>query len=169
MSKNQLREIILKYMREHNTISLATTMGNVPYAATVFYVNIGFDIYFLTSPSSRHGQNIEQNPCISGTINEDYSSWREIKGIQLEGKVKNIGGMLKNMSICRTYLKKFPEVTDFLLAPQKLGKEVSRKVAKIRIYKLTPRRVWFINNEVGFGYREELVLSWKIIVDLQGL
>ena len=158
MNEVELRQTILKYMREHNTISLASERDGVPHAATVFYVNIEFDLYFLSSPSSRHGENFSYNPRVSGTINEDYSNWLTIKGIQLEGVVENIGGILKNKRISREYIKKFPDVADFLLSPYKLGISVARKVAKVRFYKLTPFRIYFINNELGFGHREEIIL-----------
>jgi hypothetical protein len=159
MKENEIRNTILKYMREHNTISLASARHNIPHAATVFYVNIDFDLYFLSSPSSRHGENFSHNPRVSGTINEDYSNWLIIKGIQLEGIVENIGGILKNKNIAKEYIRKFPNVADFLLSPHKLGLSVARKVAKVRFYKLTPFRIYFINNELGFGHREEIILQ----------
>lgn len=159
MEGTELRDTILKYMKEHNAISLASERDGIPHAASVFYVNIGFDLYFLSSPSSRHGENFAQNPRVSGTINEDYSNWLTIKGIQLEGIVENIGGILKNRDIAKEYIKKFPNVADFLLSPHKLGLSVARKVAKVKFYKLTPLKVYFINNELGFGHRGELVLG----------
>jgi len=159
MREHEVREAVLVYMRDHNTISLATEKGGIPHAATVFYVSIDFDIYFLSSPSSRHGENITHNPRVSGTINEDYSNWLTIKGIQLEGTVENIGGILKNRDIAKEYIRKFPNVADFLLSPQKLGISVARKVAKVKFYKLTPHKIYFINNELGFGHRDELDLS----------
>ena len=158
MEEAELRHTILKYMEEHNTISLATERDGMPHAATVFYVNIGFNLYFLSSPSSRHGENFSHNPRVSGTINEDYSNWLTIKGIQLEGVVENIGGILKNRDISKQYIRKFPNVADFLLSPQKLGISVARKVAKVKFYKLTPHKIHFINNELGFGHRDELIL-----------
>ena len=158
MDDIELKAKILKYMKEHNTISLATERGGIPHAATVFYVNRGFELYFLSSPSSRHGENFSHNPRVSGTINEDYSNWLTIKGIQLEGVVENIGGILRNRDISKEYIRKFPNVADFLLSPQKLGISVARKVAKVKFYKLTPHKICFINNELGFGHRDELVL-----------
>lgn len=157
MDENELKNTILKYMEEHNTISLASERNGIPHAATVFYVNIGFELYFLSSPSSRHGENFFYNPKVSGTINEDYSNWFTIKGIQLEGLVENIGGILKNRDIAKLYIKKFPNVADFLFAPHKLGLAIARKVAKVKFYKLTPSRIYFINNELGFGHRDEFV------------
>jgi len=157
MEERKLATTVLDYMENHNTISLATEVGSIPHAATVFYVNIKFHIYFLSSPSSRHGENLSHNSRVSATINEDYSNWLLIKGIQLEGRVENIGGILKNGRISKAYVKKFPAVADFLLSPRKLGQAVARKVEKVLFYKLTPSRIYFLDNEVGFGHRDELI------------
>jgi len=145
-------------MATHHTISLATEKDGVPHAATVFFINIDFDLYFFSSPTSRHGENLSGNPRVSATINEDYSEWLSIKGIQLEGIVGNIGGILKNHRISKEYVKKFPGVADFIFSPRKLGEAIAKKVAGINFYKLAPSRIYFLNNELGFGHREELIL-----------
>lgn len=146
-------------MKNHNTASLATQKDGIPHAATVFYINMGFDLYFISSPSSRHGENLSLNPRVSATINEDYFNWLTIKGIQLEGMVENMGGILKNLPIARAYVKKFPDVTDFILSPERLGQAIAQKVAKVKFHKLKPTRILFINNELGFGHRDELIFS----------
>ena len=159
MNSEDLRQTILDYMETHNAMSLATENEGVPHAASVFYVNRGFDIYFLSSPTTRHGTNMSQNPNVSATINEDYANWLLIKGIQMEGRVETIGGIKENIDIARLYVKKFPYVTDFLFSPMKFGPKVAAKVAKVRFHRLKPARILFLNNERGFGHRDELILS----------
>ena len=159
MQKKALEQKIFHYLETHNTISLATAAGDVPHAASVFYVNIGFKLYFLSSPTSRHGEILTRNPRVSGTINEDYSDWLQIKGIQLEGRVNCIGGILKNTRIVRAYIKKFPDVADFLVSPHKLGTAIARKVSKVKFYEVIPFKIYFIENALDFGHRDELVIS----------
>ena len=158
MESNELKKLILDYLKSHNTVSLATEKDGTPHAATVFYVSTGFQLYFLSSPTSRHGENLSLNPKVSATINEDYSDWLLIKGIQMEGRVESVGGILENGRIAKTYIKKFPAVADFLFSPRKLGQAIASKVAKVRFYRLTPSKIYFIDNEIGFGQREELRL-----------
>lgn len=146
-------------MEIHNTLSLATEKGGAPHAATVFYVNTGFEIYFLSSPLTRHGENLAHNPRVSATIDEDYSNWLLIKGIQLEGGVTGMGGIVENGRIAQAYVKKFPDVKDFLFSPQKLGELIASKVSGVSFYKLTPERIFFIDNGKEFGKRDELILS----------
>ena len=159
MEKEKLEETILYYMETHHTASLATEKDGEPHAATVFYVNIGFELYFFSSPTSRHGENFIHNPKVSATINEDYSEWLSIKGIQMEGVVENVGGILKNPRFSKTYVRKFPGVADFLISPKKLGEAIAKKVAGVDFYRLTPWRIYFLNNELGFGHRDELILK----------
>ena len=156
MEKNDLKELILDYLKNHHTVSLATVRDTDPHAASVFYVSIGFQLYFLSSPTSRHGENLALNPNASATINEDYSNWLLIRGIQLEGRVESVGGILENGRIAKAYIKKFPDVADFLFSPRKLGQAIAKKVAKVKFYKLKPSKIYFINNEMGFGIRDEL-------------
>lgn len=158
MEKNKLENTILEYMETHHTVSLATEKDGVPHAATVFFVNLGFDLYFFSSSTSRHGANFAQNPIVSATINADYSEWQSIKGIQMEGVVENIGGILKNPRISKKYIKKFPDVADFLLSPKKLGEAIAKKVAGVDYYRLRPSKIYFLNNELGFGHRDELTI-----------
>ena len=131
-------------------------MGGIPHAASVFYVNIGFNLYFLSNPKSRHGENLTQNPTVSGTINEDYSNWLQIKGIQLEGRVECIGGILKQARIAKAYVKKVPNVADFLLSPHKLGKKIAQKVSNVKFYQIRPAKIDFLDNSLGFGHKETL-------------
>jgi len=159
MEEVGLRKIILGYLESHHTLSLATLGDDgLPHAATLFYVNRGLNIYFVSSPASRHGLNFMHNAHASATINEDYSSWRIIKGIQLEGTVKAVGGIWENGRLALSFVKKFPDVADFFSAPQKLGEKIFSKVEGVRFYELIPSRIYFIDNEQGFGHRDELLL-----------
>jgi len=159
MEEKELKETILEYVETHNSMSLATEGDGLPHAATLFYVNIGFQLYFVSSPSSRHGENIARNESVSATISEDYSGWSDIKGIQMEGRVEKVGGIMENGRIVKAYVKKFPDVADFFLSPKKLGQAIANKVAKVRFYKFVPGKIRFINNALDFGHREELILS----------
>ena len=159
MEEAELRKNILQYLERHHTLSLATVGEGLPHAATVFYVNLGFNLYFLSSPASRHSLNISCHPEVSATIDEDYAHWRCIKGIQMESTVKAVGGIWENGRLALAFVKKFPDVADFFASPQQLGEKTWSKIKETRFYELTPTRIHYIDNELGFGHREELILS----------
>jgi uncharacterized protein YhbP (UPF0306 family) len=159
MEEADLRKIILSYLESHHTLSLATVGDDgLPHAASLFYVNRGLKIHFVSSPASRHGLNLAQNAQVSATIAEDYDCWRLIKGIQMEGRAKTVGGIWENGRLALSFVKKFPDVADFFSAPQRLGEKIFSKVEGVKFYELLPSRIYFIDNEQGFGNREELLL-----------
>jgi uncharacterized protein len=144
----------LAYLHDHNVMTLATTGPQGLWAAAVFYVNDGFTVYFLSAPSSRHSLNIEAQPTVSATIQEDYKDWREIKGIQLEGETRRIEGSEQAVAIAR-YGLKFPIVGNLASAPTEIVKALSRIVW----YKVVLTRLYFIDNTLGLGHRDEVPLA----------
>lgn len=152
-------EQVLRYLGAHNTLTLCTAQDGRPHGAAVFYVNRGFALYFLSDPHSRHGTDIARNPQVAATINEDYSRWRDIKGIQLAGTVRPLGTILENLLLAKAYAKKFPGVRDLLFSPTRLDRTVITKISGVIFYELTPHRIYFIDNSVSFGHRDELLLA----------
>ena len=148
-----LREQVEGYLREHHVMTLASHGDEGAWAAAVFYAHDGFAIYFLSAASSRHGRNLARNPRASAAIHEDYADWREIKGIQMEGRVALLAGDEAEQARC-VYGAKFPVVGKLGEAPAK----IVEALAKVSWYKLVPERLYFIDNSAGFGHRDEIDL-----------
>jgi nitroimidazol reductase NimA-like FMN-containing flavoprotein (pyridoxamine 5'-phosphate oxidase superfamily) len=55
---DELKRQVLNYLQSHNTMTLATSAGDVPWAATVFYASDDLRLYFFAAPDSRHCQNL---------------------------------------------------------------------------------------------------------------
>jgi hypothetical protein len=159
MQTDELTRTIESYLKSHNAMSLATAHENRPHAASVFYLSQGLELYFLSSPSSQHGQDLTVNNRASATINEDYGRWSEIKGLQLEGHVVQLGNIAENTEIAAAFKTKFSDVSDFLKAPDELPIAVADKVAKVQFFKFQPSKISYIDNSLGFGHREELQIS----------
>ena len=141
------------YLQQHNVATLATSDGSYPWAAAVFYVNDDSILYFLSSPTSRHSLNLTQNPQVAVTIQEDYSDWLEIKGVQIEGVATEIFGSEEQRA--RTlYGQKFPVIGMVAQAPAAIVKALT----KVRWYKIVPHRMYFIDNSLGLGNRDEIEL-----------
>lgn len=142
------------YLRAHNVMTLATHGPEGLWAAAVFYVSENFDLYFLSSPSTRHALNLAANPRVAVTIQEDYSDWRAIKGIQMEGDVTRLEGLEQTRAIL-SYGKKFSIVENIARAPA----EIARAFSRVAWYRVTPTRVFFVDNAQGFGHRDEIALD----------
>ena len=157
-TQESLRRELLDYLATHNVMTIASCYRNVPWAAAVFYASAGFVLYFLSHPKSRHGANIIQNSHVGAAIHEDYRDWRQIRGIQLEGRVERLTSIKQQAAFWKTYEKKFPFVKQFFRAGR-LRDKLSAKVIGIRLYRLVPSQVYFIDNSKGFGHREMLDLD----------
>ncbi|MEM7348148.1 MAG: pyridoxamine 5'-phosphate oxidase family protein [Chloroflexota bacterium] len=147
-----LQEKTVMYLHNHNVMTLATHGVEGPWGAAVFYSNEGFTLYFLSAPHTRHSQNIAQNPAVAITIQEDYKAWAEIKGIQLEGQAHLLEGKEREQAIER-YSHKFP-----IIGPD-APPQIAKAMNKIGWYKVVPTRLYFIDNSLGLGHRDEIQLQ----------
>jgi uncharacterized protein YhbP (UPF0306 family) len=154
---DDLQQQVRDYLHTHNTMTLATCAGDVPWAATVFYASEEWKLYFFSAPQSRHGQNLAVNSRVAVTIQEDYKDWRRIKGIQLEGKGVQVDSVLGKTKAMAVYARKYPEVIRLFTTP---GSGVFYQAfLKVKFYSIVPERIFYIDNEQGFGKRQELDLT----------
>ena len=137
-------------------MTLATCSGDLPWAATVFYASEDLRLYFFSAPDSRHAQNLASNPRVAVTVQEDYKDWRKIKGIQLEGQVALVDGVIEKAKAMAVYAVKYPEVIKLFADPS--SGIFHKAFLKVKFYCVTPEKVFFIDNEQGFGKRQELAL-----------
>jgi hypothetical protein len=145
-----MKETILQFLGNHNTMSLATSRDNNPFAASLFYANDGFTIYFLSNPNSDHSINFSQNPNVVITINKDYSEWRMIKGLQINGKAYKVSEDELPAAI-NAYSKKHP----FVKSICKDGNS-NFSGTEVRFFKVVPERIRLIDNQVAFGFKVEI-------------
>jgi len=169
----ELKELALKYIKEHNTMSLATCADNIPWAASVFYASSGFQLYFISNPNiCLHCQNISKNPRIALTINEDYrlknfDDWRKIKGIQMDAMAYMLEDREELKKAVQVYIAKYPFTSLFLkqafgfkdltlkerlLKLMGFGKKFSAS-SENRFYKVIPNGVWLVDNSRSFERR----------------
>jgi uncharacterized protein YhbP (UPF0306 family) len=154
---DELKQQVLSYLEMHNTMTLGTCSGDVPWAATVFYVSDDLCLYFFSVPDSRHCQNLAANPRVAVTVQEDYHDWRKIKGIQLEGTAILVDSMIEKAKAMAIYARKYPEVIKLFTNPT--SGVFYRAFLKVKFYCVIPEKVFFIDNEQGFGKRQELVID----------
>jgi uncharacterized protein YhbP (UPF0306 family) len=157
LRQDALRARVLEYLRAHHVVTLATHGHQGPWAAAVFYVNDGFTLYFLSAPKSRHGSNVVAHPRIAATIQDDYADWPDIKGVQLEGVASEISGDEQKRARA-LYGEKFPVVGKLSKAPA----AIVAALAKVRWYKIVPVRLYFVDNSVAFGHRDEIELATNL-------
>ncbi len=138
-------------------MTLATSAGDLPWAATVFYASDGLRLYFFSAPESRHCQNLAANGRVAVTVQEDYQDWRKIKGIQLEGRAELVDGVVEKAKAMTIYALKYPEVIKLFTDPT--SGVFHKAFLKVKFYCVVPEKLFFIDNAQGFGKRQELLLQ----------
>lgn len=145
-----IRQAALEYLESHHVMTLATCGEKAPWAAAVFYASEGFNLVFLSAGHTRHIQDLKHRPRVAAAIQEDYRDWLKIKGIQLEGTVRQLDGHQRQEAI-DLYGTKFTFIAS-------AGSLIQAALKRIDWYLLEPDRLYFVDNSRGFGHRDEIVL-----------
>ncbi|MBE7423469.1 MAG: pyridoxamine 5'-phosphate oxidase family protein [Zoogloeaceae bacterium] len=144
-----LKERVLAFLGEHHVMTLATAGADGPWAAAVFYAHDELKLYFLSAPSTRHAENLAANPRVAATIQRDYADWPGIRGLQLEGTVREVAGE-GQARVRALYQQRYPLIGGGAGVPRKIMEALDR----IRWYEFVPADVYLIDNTLGFAHRE---------------
>lgn len=126
-------EKIVKFIKEHHVLSLATFADSELSVCNLFYAFDEEEVSFVVASSddTTHIQHILKNPNIAGTIVLETKTVGKIQGLQFRGTFS----LLEDENLKKLYFKAFP----YALA-------MSPKLWKIKIeyFKMT-------DNNLGFG------------------
>ena len=135
-------------------MTLATSAADGPAAAAVFYASRGTCLYFLSAGHSRHCQNLLADARVALTIQEDYSDWSAIKGLQISALARELEGEEREEAK-RVYREKFPDV----LSNRPIHLALAEALRKVHWYEAAAQRIRFIDNQRGFGHKDEWSLA----------
>jgi uncharacterized protein YhbP (UPF0306 family) len=104
-SKNK----IMEYLLALHVFSLFTVSDNIPWAASCFYVvDLETDsIIFLSSDETKHSCHIMDNCRVAGTVSNQESNVKRIRGIQFSGTASRLAGEDEKKAR-HLYYSKFP-------------------------------------------------------------
>ena len=142
------RETLAALLRDENTLALATVnLDGNPCVAPLFYlVDENLSLFWLSSPSSLHSQNLKKVPRAAATVYRHTASWNEIRGVQMRGLVTVITDRRRRRLLIRSYSERFKLATLFIAA-----------MSRCSLYEFRPGFFRFIDNSKGFGYKFELI------------
>lgn len=143
------RQQALALLASQYVLTLATQDEAGVWAAAVYYVNQGFDCYFLSQPGSRHARAVEDSPQAAITVNPCHVPWQQIQGVQAEGDVLRLSGSEAEFAQ-RLYSQRHPFVTQGTLAAL---------LERVTWYRFIPQKLYFIDNARGLGKRVSIDLS----------
>jgi uncharacterized protein YhbP (UPF0306 family) len=130
------------------TVSTASPNGS-PRAADVYFCSdANLNLYFYSDPASRHSRNIARDPRVAAAVRVESMDWHEIKGMQFEGEAARVNDPDERTKAWRLICEKFPFYESF-----------TDVVARLEIYRITPKWVRWLDNSTSFGYKEDLFLG----------
>ena len=154
-----LRDRIADFLAAHTTMALATVDATgMPCAAAVFYApDADLNLVLLSEEWSEHGRNLRARGWAAGTIQADGQDWRQIRGLQVRGRVEPVpsGGLIHAAAV---YGKRFAFVGALLAGSGGPG-VLAGPLARARFWVLRPAWFRLVDNTVRFGFKEELVLA----------
>ena len=154
----ELKKLAEKVIHEQSAMTLATARGNFSWAAPVYYVFHGACFYFFSSPESRHIREALGSGRASAAIHPEVRTWEEIRGIQMEGHVGTVSRNLEAVAVIGRYLKKFSFTKQFFEQDQSFTMETFAKRFRVGLYKLEPETIYYLDNNINFGFREVVIL-----------
>ena len=158
-SDSEVRRLAEALISQQSTMTLATAKDSVAWAAPVYYVFFRAAFYFFSDPKSRHILESTESEKASAAIYPSVFEWREIRGIQMSGTIRQVPAGLEAIQAIRAYLKKFPFTKEFFDSDQTLNLETFIKRFRVKLYKFTPTLVYYLDNRIRFGFRAETKLS----------
>lgn len=133
---------ICRFLTKQHVLTLCAGNGIDMWCANCFYVfdESSMALWLLTSPGTRHGSLIQQNPAVAGTIAPQPKSIALIKGVQYRGQIQCLAGEAEHQAR-HHYYQRFPMA----------------RVMSSPIWQLTLEEVKMTDNTLGFGKK----LHWQ--------
>ena len=129
---------------ETQKLMVVATYGTHPWIASVFYsFDKDLNIYFISTPSTIHGRQMEKNKKVAAAIVDSHQKPSDVKrGLQIYGVVERVSGINKINYAIRLW-KDFLNIQrpDISLENMKKG------LYKGRMYKLTPKKIKLFDQE----------------------
>ncbi|MFO7852386.1 MAG: pyridoxamine 5'-phosphate oxidase family protein [Bacteroidales bacterium] len=100
---------IVKFIKKHHVLTVASCVDNRPWTANCFYVFMEEEnaFVFTTDDDTRHGKEFEINPNVAGSVVLETKVIGKIRGIQFEGVVSK-PDPASHKKVKNAYLKRFP-------------------------------------------------------------
>ncbi|MDX7998593.1 hypothetical protein FE394_05160 [Xenorhabdus sp. Reich] len=142
MDLNKKNLTIKQYLTKQHVLTLCTSSTQDLWCASCFYVfdSDSMAFWFMTEVNTRHGQMMQKNPIVAGTVAGQIHNVTEIKGIQFRGEVILLTGEAETVARER-YCHHFPIAL----------------TAKSPIWQLNLNKIKMVDNTLGFGTK----LLWQ--------
>jgi uncharacterized protein YhbP (UPF0306 family) len=152
-----IRQEAIDLALKMRVLTLATSFEQESWIAPVYYVFSNTNFYFFSNPDSRHIKDaftseISSNQ-IAASVFTDDTNFKNIKGLQMQGKIARVNNKKDAFLRAKEYIKKFKiqyNREDIL--------EFFHNKYKSKFYKFIPETVFFMDNSQKIGTRTKIEL-----------
>jgi hypothetical protein len=86
------------------------------------------------------------------------STWKEIRGLQMTGRIRVLNPGLDAIQVLRAYLNKYPFTKEFFKENISLDLDTFAQRFGVKLYRFIPTLVYYLDNQIRFAFREEVTL-----------
>ncbi len=132
-------ERVIKFIKKHHVLTLATAVDNTPYCANAFYAYDALRnrFIFTSDLATRHGAEMAQNSCVAASVVWETKLVGRVQGLQLTGVVRQADQADRDC-----YIKRFPYTA----------------LADLTLWAIEPQMIKYTDNTLGFGKK----LIWNV-------
>lgn len=148
-------EILLKFL-QRNRLMAMSTFNKSPWICTVYYaVDKDFNLYFVSSPDSKHCKDIEKNKNVACAIFDSHTKNSEHKvGVQYVGTASRVKGWDRTKTILKMWYRAAPGIEDIVNVAN-----MKDKVISSRVYRIKPKKIQFFNDKL-YGDEETKMFTF---------
>lgn len=124
---------IIRFIKKHHLLTLCTTDGAAPWAASCFYIYCEENntLIFASDANTHHIKDALQQPLVAGTIAPETLIIKRIRGVQFRGILSGV----TDDNYRKEYIRRFPAA---LFMPFKM-------------WMITLHYIKMTDNRLGFG------------------
>ncbi|HSW37802.1 MAG TPA: pyridoxamine 5'-phosphate oxidase family protein [Candidatus Saccharimonadales bacterium] len=120
---NKLEQLIRDYLKEAKMMQLATSQNNQPWVCNVWFASDeGLNIYWFSSITRRHSQEVRNNPKVAAAICSPQTPEDSPRGLQLQGlaeELSNPNDVAKARSVYEGRVFDSETIDKFMAHPEK--------------------------------------------------
>ncbi len=153
MSDESLRIALRDFFDAHHVLTLAYLDAEGIGACAVWFASDAqLNCFFLSSLHTRHGQALRAGGEVAFTVQRDRQDWQIIRGVQGRGWCAPLLDAAQRDQAWQVYAHKYPIVLQRSPA-------LERALAQALLWQITPRWLRLIDNQRGFGFKQEIILD----------
>ncbi len=153
--ESDLSARIEQFIDAYHVMSLATTSGEGPHAANLFYIRDRLSLVWVSDPTTQHSRDLAGNARVAATIAPDVSDYPAVRGVQLTGEARLVTEFTRRTRLLALLICRYNFLARLDAGPEKM----KTAFQKAGVYRLTPSRIVLIDNSRGFGHKETLSLT----------